>query len=108
MCNRKYWAAMQSTMNFRVPEPGEGILLGGDIDKSWLTTVVDSISPLGYKFFCASPEVKSFLEQTAKGNIKVQLIDLPLDKMGIRSAFSENDIRAVFNLCSARAKVWPD
>jgi carbamoyl-phosphate synthase large subunit len=105
ICLMQYWAAMQSTMNFRVPEPGEGILLGGDVDKNWLTVVVDNLSPLGYKFFCASAEVKDFIERLAKGSVAVQLIDLPLDKMGIRSVFSDNNIRAVFNLCSARAKV---
>ncbi|KAL1879073.1 hypothetical protein VTK73DRAFT_7399 [Phialemonium thermophilum] len=103
-----YWAAMQSTMNFRVPEPGEGILLGGDVDKNWLTVVVDRISPLGYKFYAAAPEVKEFVEKTAKGGVKVGLIDLPADKLAIRNAFESNNIRAVFNLCSERAKDTTD
>jgi len=98
-----YWAAMQSTMNFRVPEPGEGILLGGDVDKPWLTTVVNNLSPLGYKFYCASDEVKELVERTASG-VKVTKIDLPVDKMGIRDAFASNDVKAVFSLCSARAR----
>ncbi len=96
---------MQSTMNFRVPEPGEGILLGGDVNQSWLTVVVDNLSPLGYKFFCASNDVKELVEKTAKGSVQVGLIDLPVDKLAIRSAFETNNIKAVFNLCSSRAKV---
>ncbi|KAI1193050.1 hypothetical protein F5X97DRAFT_315411 [Nemania serpens] len=100
-----YWAAMQSTNNFRVPEPGEGILLGGETSKNWLTTIVNNLSPLKYKFFCASADVKEFIEKTVKGGVKVELIDLPVDKIGIRDAFETNNIRAVFNLCSARAKV---
>lgn len=99
-----YWAAMQSTMNFRVPEPGEGILLGGDVDKNWLTVVVDNLSSLNYKFFCASDDVKAFVEKTAKNGIKVIKIDLPADKMAIRNAFQSNNIKAVFSLCSSRAK----
>lgn len=99
---------MQSTNNFRVPEPGEGILLGGETSKNWLTVIVDNLSPLNYKFFCASPEVKEFIEKTAKGNVQVDLINLPVDKIGIRDAFESNNIRAVFNLCAARAKVRYD
>ncbi|KAI1108381.1 hypothetical protein F5Y14DRAFT_457083 [Nemania sp. NC0429] len=99
-----YWAAMQSTNNFRVPEPGEGILLGGETSKNWLTVIVNNLSPLNYKFFCVSTEVKEFIEKTAKGSVQVELIDLPVDKLGIRDAFETNNIRAVFNLCSARAK----
>ncbi|KAJ9165503.1 Carbamoyl-phosphate synthase subunit arginine-specific large [Coniochaeta hoffmannii] len=100
-----YWAAMQSTMNFRVPEPGEGILLGGDVDKNWLTVVVDNLAPLGYKFFCASDDVKALIEKTAKsGDVKVTKIDLPVNKMGIRDAFQSNNVKAVFSLCSSRAK----
>lgn len=100
-----YWAAMQSTMNFRVPEPGEGILLGGDVDKNWLTVVVDNLSPLGYRFFCASDDVKTLIEKTAKNkDVTVTKIDLPVDKMGIRDAFKSNNVKAVFSLCSSRAK----
>lgn len=103
-----YWAAMQSTMNFRVPEPGEGILLGGDVDKNWLTVVVDNLSPLGYKFFCASDEVKELIERTARGNVTVSKIDLPVNKMGIRDAFQNNNVKAVFSLCSERARDTAD
>lgn len=99
-----YWAAVQSTMNFRVPEPGEGILLGGDVDKPWLTVVVDNLSPLGYKFFCASDEVKDFIEKTAKNDVTVTKIELPADKLAIRNAFRTHNVRAVFSLCSSRAK----
>ncbi|KAI1173810.1 hypothetical protein F4777DRAFT_556376 [Nemania sp. FL0916] len=98
-----YWAAMQSTNNFRVPEPGEGILLGGETDKNWLIKIVNNLAPLKYKFFCASNDVKQFIESSVQGT-RVDLIDLPVDKMGIRDAFETNNIRAVFNLCAARAK----
>ena len=38
-----YWASLQSTMNFRMPEPGEGLLFGGDItkDESPLVSIVN-------------------------------------------------------------------
>jgi hypothetical protein len=35
----------------RLPEPGEGILLGGDVSQPYLAKIVDYLNPLGYKFF---------------------------------------------------------
>ena len=57
---------MQSTMNFRMPEPGEGLLLGGDPTKSELSEIVNYLNPLGYKFFAASPVIKAHLESTSR------------------------------------------
>lgn len=103
-----YWASMQSTMNFRVPEPGEGILLGGETDRDWLTKVVDSISPLGYKFYAAENDVKEFVERTAKGSVTVEKMTLPVDKVQLREAFQAHNIKGVFNLALTRAKTTED
>ncbi|KAA8576922.1 hypothetical protein EYC84_006958 [Monilinia fructicola] len=104
-----YWASLQSTMNFRMPEPGEGLLFGGDVSKTSLTKIVDYLSPLGYKLYAAEPEVKKFLESTAKGNISVEVIEFPKeDKRALREVFKKYDIRGVFNLALARGKTVQD
>lgn len=104
-----YWASLQSTMNFRMPEPGEGLLFGGDVSKNSLAKIVDYLSPLGYKLYAAEPEVKKFLESTAKGNVSVEVIEFPKeDKRALREVFKKYDIRGVFNLALARGKTVQD
>ncbi|PBP27306.1 carbamoyl-phosphate synthase arginine-specific large chain [Diplocarpon rosae] len=104
-----YWASLQSTMNFRMPEPGEGLLFGGDVSKSSLVTIVDYLSPLGYKLYAAEQDVKEFLESTAKNNVKVEVIEFPTeDKRALREVFQKYDIRGVFNLAQARGKTVLD
>lgn len=100
-----YWASLQATMNFRVPEPGEGLLFGGDIHNPGLAKIVDYLHPLGYKFFAASPEVKGHLESSAKDNVSVSVIEFPKkDKRALREVFQKYDIRGCFNLAKSRAK----
>lgn len=104
-----YWASLQSTMNFRVPEPGEGLLFGGDVSKTWLTQVVDYAAPLGYKLYAASNHVKEFIESTAKGSVSVEVIEFPKeDKRALREVFKKYDIRGCFNLALARGKTTLD
>ncbi|KAH6898957.1 hypothetical protein B0T10DRAFT_474149 [Thelonectria olida] len=104
-----YWTSLQSTMNFRVPEPGEGLLFGGDVSKPWLTQVVDYVAPLGYKLFAASPEVKQFIESSSKHQVEVEVIEFPKeDKRALREVFQKYDIRGAFNLAQARAKTTLD
>ena len=103
-----YWTSLQSTMNFRMPEPGEGLLFGGDV-KSALVNIVDYLSPLGYKFFAAEREVKDLLERFTKGSVEVQHIDFPTeDKRALREVFKKHDIRGVFILAGARGKTTTD
>jgi carbamoyl-phosphate synthase large subunit len=104
-----YWASLQSTMNFRVPEPGEGLLLGGDTTRDALISVVDYLSPLGYKLYAAEADVKAFIESRARGSVHVELIDFPTtDKRALRQVFQTHDIRGCFNLASERAKTTVD
>jgi carbamoyl-phosphate synthase large subunit len=104
-----YWASLQSTMNFKVPQPGEGILLGGDTTKEWLTKVVDYLAPLGYKFYAAEKDVAKFLESTTQGNVSVEVIEFPVDdKRALREKFEQHNIKGVFNLAVARAKTVED
>jgi len=107
-----YWAAMQSTMNFRLPLPGEGLLFGGDITKDELPKIVQYLSPLGYKLFAANNDVKQLLESKAKENgqdISVEVIEFPKeDKRALREVFEKYDIRGVFNLAKVRAQSLVD
>ncbi|KAF3803478.1 Carbamoyl-phosphate synthase arginine-specific large chain, partial [Colletotrichum gloeosporioides] len=104
-----YWTSLQSTMNFRMPEPGEGLLFGGELNKDWLITVVNYLQPLGYKLFAADNEVKQFIESNAKGNVTVDVIEFPKeDKRALREVFQKYDIRGVFNLAQARGKTIMD
>lgn len=104
-----YWTSLQSTMNFRMPEPGEGLLFGGDVSKPWLTQVVDYIAPLGYKLYAASPEVKAFIESSSKHQVEVEVIEFPKeDKRALREVFQKYDIRGAFNLAQARARTTLD
>ncbi|KAH8788850.1 hypothetical protein F5883DRAFT_658731 [Diaporthe sp. PMI_573] len=104
-----YWASMQSAMNFRMPEPGEGLLFGGELKKEWLTKIVDFLSPLGYKLFAADNEVKQFIESTSKNKVTVEVIEFPKeDKRALREVFKKYDIRGVFNLALARGKTTMD
>ena len=100
-----YWTSLQSTMNFRMPEPGEGLLLGGDTSMKELPDIVDCLSPLGYKFYAASPDVKEYLESSASGDVPVEVIEFPKkDKRALREVFQKYDIRGVFNLALKRAE----
>lgn len=101
--------SVQSIMNFRVPEPGEGLLFGGDITKTALTNIVDYVSPLGYKLYAADQEVKEFLESKSKGDVQVEVIEFPKqDKRALREVFKKYDIRGCFNLAKARGKTTLD
>ncbi|KAI5284201.1 carbamoyl-phosphate synthase (glutamine-hydrolyzing) cpa2 [Ascosphaera aggregata] len=104
-----YWASLQSTMNFRLPEPGEGILLGGDISSAELAKIADYLYPLQYKFYAASPEIKKYIESASKNAITVEVIEFPkTDKRALREVFEKKDIRGVFNLAKARGRTLLD
>ena len=105
-----YWTAMQSTMNFRLPLPGEGLLFGGDTSTPDLGQIVDYLNPLGYKLYAANDEVKQHLEQSSKdGSVKVEVIEFPKDdKRALREVFVKYDIRGCFNLAKRRASSLVD
>ncbi|KAK2759099.1 carbamoyl-phosphate synthase (glutamine-hydrolyzing) cpa2 [Arachnomyces sp. PD_36] len=105
-----YWASLQSTMNFRVPEPGEGILIGGDTKTmTELPKIVEYLHPLGYKLFAASPEVKAYIESSSKADLDVEVIEFPkTDKRALREVFQKYDIRGVFNIAKQRGKTLLD
>ena len=100
-----YWASLQATMNFRMPEPGEGILLGGDTTMTELPGIVNYLNPLGYKFYAASSDVKNYLESNSTEKVSVDVIEFPKeDKRALREVFQKYDIRGVFNIAKRRAE----
>jgi carbamoyl-phosphate synthase large subunit len=103
-----YWTAIQSTQNFKIPQPGNGILLGGDVTKPELFMVAKTLSELGYKLFAVSANVKSALEKQVEG-VSVDTIEFPkTDKRKLREVFQKYNIDAVINLASERAKTQLD
>ncbi|KAF2736658.1 carbamoyl-phosphate synthase [Polyplosphaeria fusca] len=103
-----YWVSMQSTMNFRLPLPGEGLLFGGDTSTNELVQIVKYVAPLGYKFYAANGDVKALLEGNAQG-VSVEVIEFPKeDKRALREVFQKYDIRGVFNLAKFRASSLVD
>lgn len=104
-----YWTSLQSTMNFRVPEPGEGLLFGGDITRNSLIKIIDYLSPLGYKLYAADAQVKKFIETSAKNSVSVEVIEFPTDnKQALREVFEKYTIKGVFNLALTRGKTTQD
>jgi carbamoyl-phosphate synthase large subunit len=100
-----YWASMQSTMNFRLPEPGEGILLGGSTELPELPKIVDYLEPLGYKFFAANDTVATHLKQATAKNVDVEVLDFPkTDKNKLRKVFEKANIKGVFNIAKQRGQ----
>jgi carbamoyl-phosphate synthase large subunit len=104
-----YWTSLQSTMNFRMPEPGEGLLFGGHTKMTELPKIVDYLHPLGYKMYAASQEVKRYLEATSKDGVTVEVIEFPKeDKRALREVFQKYDIRGVFNIAKERGRTLLD
>ncbi|KAL3230221.1 Carbamoyl-phosphate synthase arginine-specific large chain [Nakaseomyces bracarensis] len=102
-----YWTAIQSTMNFSVPMPSSGILLGGDIKKNNLGKIAEIISPLGYKLYCTNTITKKYFHD--QFNVEVGIIEFPKnDKKKLRELFQKYNIKAVFNLASKRAENTQD
>ncbi|KAK5941293.1 carbamoyl-phosphate synthase (glutamine-hydrolyzing) cpa2 [Knufia obscura] len=101
-----YWASLQSTMNFRMPEPGEGILLGGSTELPELPKIVEYLKPLEYKFYSADEGVKTHLE---KAGARVEVLEFPVtDKNKLRGVFEKNNIKGVFNIAKSRGKTLTD
>ena len=102
-----YWASLQSTMNFRVPEPGEGLLLRRRPQQAWLT-IVDYSQPLGYKLYAAD-ERRQAVPREPQDDVSVEVIEFPKeDKRALREVFEKYDIRGVLQPRAARGKTTLD
>ena len=107
-----YWASLQSTMNFRLPEQGEGILLGGSTELPELPQILTYLQPLGYKFFAANSALASHLQESSKKEgtkTKVEVLEFPVkDKNALRKVFEKYNIKGVFNIAKSRGKTLLD
>lgn len=101
-----YWASLQSTMNFKVPKPPSGLLVGGDVHRPYLSEVVEILHRMGYKIYVAKHEVKEYLDQAG---ISSEFLELPKDdKRKLGELFVNKDIKGVINLAKARAEDLKD
>lgn len=104
-----YWASIQSTMNFKLPLPPSGLLFGGDLNAEFLGTVAKTLTPLGYKYYVATSDVKQYLDERLNGSVEVEVIDLPRnDKRALSDVFEHFNIKGVFNLANAQAQFLTD
>lgn len=101
-----YWTSMQSTMNFHLPLPPQGILFGGDLTNENLAQVAKNIENLGYKFYTANEKVAEYLRQHV--SCAVEAIEFPKSKRELREVYAQYDIKCVFNLAKARAETLED
>lgn len=96
-----YWTAIQSTMNFQVPLPPCGILLGGDLSNEKLGNVAKVIAPLGYNLYCTHKESQIYFK---KFNVETAIIEFPKnDKKRLGELFQKYKIKTVVNLAAKRA-----
>jgi len=99
-----YWASIQSTMNFKVPQPGSGLLFGGNLNKPEIKKILEYLTPMGYKFFAADPAFAQGLRKLVPG-VKVEAIEFPkTDKRKLREVFEAHGIKGCFNLADKRAE----
>lgn len=104
-----YWASLQSTMNFRLPQPGEGILLGGSTELPELPEIVAYLRPLGYRFFTATKAVQEYLQRSGGDGAPIEVIEFPTtDKNALRQVFEKYNIRGVFNIAQHRGRTLLD
>ncbi|KDQ20052.1 hypothetical protein BOTBODRAFT_27473 [Botryobasidium botryosum FD-172 SS1] len=102
-----YWASMQSTTGFKLPQAGSGVLLGGDITKPEMATVAKGLIDLGFKLYCSSPVVEEFLNQLPYVSCK-RIFFPTKDKRKLRQVFDEFDVQCVINLAKARGQSVTD
>lgn len=82
-----YWASLLSTNGFKVPQLNSGVLLGGDVKCPQLATVAKGLNDLGFKLYCTSPVVESFLNSLPYLS-PVERIFFPVkDKRKLREVF---------------------
>ncbi|ORY80339.1 hypothetical protein BCR37DRAFT_359297 [Protomyces lactucae-debilis] len=99
-----YWTALQSTQNFKVPKPGNGILFGGDVTKPELAEVSKILHPMGYKFYASNAEVQATIDKVL-GKDAVTLIEFPkTNKRLLRAVFQKYEIDCVINLAATRGR----
>lgn len=102
-----YWASLLSTTGFKIPKANSGVLIGGDITKPEMKSIAKTLTNLGFKLYCSSPEVEEFINDIPY--VSAKRIFFPTrDKRKLREVFDEYDIQCVINLAKARGKSATD
>ncbi|KAI6009848.1 hypothetical protein EDC04DRAFT_2772173 [Pisolithus marmoratus] len=102
-----YWASLLSTTGFKVPRAHSGVLIGGDTTKPEMAIVAKTLVNLGFKLYCSSHDVESYLNNLPY--VTAKRIFFPTkDKRLLREVFDEYDIQCVINLAKARGKGFTD
>lgn len=102
-----YWASLLSTTGFKVPRLNSGVLIGGDITKPEMATVAKELLHLGFKLYCSSPEVETYLNNLPYVTAK-RIFFPKTDKRKLREVFDEYEIQCVINLAKARGTGFTD
>ncbi len=106
-----YWAAMQSTTGFKLPQAGSGVLIGGDTSSTeaigTMRGIASKLSSLGFKVYCATPAVEEQLHNPPYLTCK-RIFFPTKDKRKLREVFDEWDVQCVINLARERAEVATD
>ncbi|KAG2199501.1 hypothetical protein INT47_009955 [Mucor saturninus] len=101
-----FWAAIQSTQNFRIPQRGEGVLIGGDevTDKKDYIHVAKTFhNELGHPIFVPTEQDKTFLEANGVPCVCLPIASCAEDKRVLNKLFKDNDIDFVVHLAKIRA-----
>ncbi|KAI9259163.1 large subunit of carbamoyl-phosphate synthase [Helicostylum pulchrum] len=101
-----FWAAIQSTQNFRIPRRGEGVLIGGDnvTDKKDYAHVAKTFhNELGHPIFVPTEQDKAFLESKGVPCVCLPIASCAEDKRVLNQLFKENHIDFVVHLAKIRA-----
>ncbi|KAG5456957.1 MAG: hypothetical protein BJ554DRAFT_3154 [Olpidium bornovanus] len=105
-----YFAAVQSTNGFRLPRPGNTVLVGIDerSDPSDVLHVARTFSTLGHQVAAADDLTAKFLSPPLPATA-VRLVSLPFkDKRALRDAFCRERIDMVVNLARTRTSSTGD
>ncbi|KAI8988578.1 large subunit of carbamoyl-phosphate synthase [Mycotypha africana] len=102
-----FWVAIQSTQNFRIPQRGAGVLIGGDevTDKKDYIHIAQTLSrELGHPVFVPTEQDKRFLEEEAE--VRAECLPIAAcaeDKRVLNRLFKDNHIDFVIHLAKIRA-----
>lgn len=103
-----YWTSLQSVQAFKIPVPGKGILVGGDLSRAEVKPILSGLDKLGYKIYASSDATATNLSSLLNeigAKSSASAIEFPkTDKRALREVFAKYDIECVINLAQQRGK----
>jgi carbamoyl-phosphate synthase large subunit len=104
--NEAFWAAIQSTQNFRIPERGAGVLIGGDdvTNKQDYEYIAKKLhNELGHEIFTPTDADTEFLKSVGIPSKTLPVAEKAENKRELQNLFKDNKIDFVFHLAKLRA-----